>query len=150
MSAKLIASVAAAAFLYGAHPVHAAGEAQLANGSAGRLAGKTAKRVVLPVTLVLLAADAQAAYEQNCTQLENDEDIGACTTAHFLDSQVDELEQLAQDARLTWKYVVVPEAQQFWEDNGDDIKEAAATTADTLLDVTASTLVAFDNWLDGL
>ena len=99
---------------------------RLAGQSATRLAGQTAKKLGLALTLGFVAYDANAAYEEHCSHLMTDEEVTACTTEHFIADQAEDLSQMAEDARITWQYIVVPEAEEYWAENGDNIKQGAS------------------------
>lgn len=111
-------------------------EDKVAKKSVGSLVGKTFKKAILPVTVLFAAADAQAAYEQNCKHLKSDEEKTSCTTEYFIKGQVNDAKEIAEDARITWKYVVVPEAKEFWAENGDEIKAGASNAIDSIVDGT--------------
>ena len=133
-----------------ATPLQFAHAADPGTGSMSRLAGKAIKKVALPVTIGFAAYDAQAAYDNHCSHLYDDGEIAACTTTHFVTEQVEDFQQMARDTELAVKYVIIPEAEAFWDENGDDIKQTASDTADVVLDVTAEAFIALDRFLDEL
>lgn len=107
--------------------------------SAATGAGKQfAKRIVLPIAVVMAAVDSASAYEQHC-QLVPDEEAFACTAEAFTREQVQELRELGYDLSETWTYVIVPYAEHFWDENGDDIKAGARAAADTAADAAIAT-----------
>ena len=123
-----------------------------------KLAGKAAKKAILPVTLAFIAIDANAAHA-SCSQIHNRQDeVNRCTLSTFTQTQIDDIGEMAEATRITAKYVVIPrtkqfihdshnKAKEFWAENGDEIKNTAAETLDKSLDAVVDGFVAFDRWL---
>ncbi len=118
--------------------------------SRGAAAGATkqvAKRIILPATIVMAAIDSAEAYEQNCVGLADDQEAVACTASAFTEQQVEELKQLAQDMRIAWKYVVVPEAKEAWRQHGPTVVEGAKTAYDAASSAVKEYGPRFFDWL---
>ena len=94
-----------------------------------KLAGQVVKKVALPLTAVLAAVDAEEAYADHCSHRQG-ADAAVCTTGHFVSGQIEDLGDIADTSRVIIQYQVIPATEQFWDDNGDDIKEAASAAAD--------------------
>ena len=112
--------------------------------SVGRLAGKTVKKLAGPVTLLILVGDANAAYETHCTHLKEEEAVRNCTIQHALKTQVEDISEIADQAEIAWKYVVVPKAEGFWSEHGDDIKDTARKVANAI----ARGILRLNDWLE--
>ena len=107
---------------------------KVAKKSVGKVAGKILKKIALPVTVLFASVDAQAAYEQNCKHLISEEEIRSCTAEYFVKGQINDTKEIAEDLRIIWKYVIVPEAKDYWEENGDNIKRGASNAIDSTVD----------------
>lgn len=113
-----------------------------ANDSTSRLLGSSskqiAKRVVLPVTVLALFADAAEAYSEHCQHVPDTETV-SCTAEAFAASQWIELKQLGYDVSDVWSYIIVPNVEHFWDENGDDIKTGAKRAAEVGADAVIAT-----------
>ncbi len=126
--------------------------------ASGKLVGKAAKKAVLPATLVFVAIDANAAHASCSNMYFSEEEVNRCALSTFTKTQIDDIGEMAEAARITAKYVVIPrtkqflndshkKAQEFWAENRDEIKDTASETLDKSLDAVAEGFVAFDRWL---
>lgn len=91
-----------------------------------KLAGQLVKKAL---TAVRVAVDAEEAYADHCSHRQG-ADAAVCTTGHFVSGQIEDLGDIADTSRVIIQYQVIPATEQFWDDNGDDIKEAASAAAD--------------------
>ena len=107
-------------------PNHAtASDSKTANATKnmGRTAGKNIVRPL--VTMYQLGT----AYKE-CAHLSGAEAAG-CTGANFVETQVNEVVEMAVNTKDFYDTVAEPAAKKFWEENGDDIKAGAAKAAET-------------------
>jgi len=106
-----------------------------------KLVVKVIKKGALPITLVFGSVEAHSAYKEFCSHLSHAEDITACTAKHMTAQQIEDLQDIAYQAELVIEHVIVPGAVEFWDENGDAIKQGAS-------DAAADGFIALDNWLN--
>lgn len=94
---------------------------------------KLAKRVVLPVAALSVFAGSAHAYERDCQHVPED-DAFWCTASSFTQNELKELKELGHDLQVIWVYVLVPSVVEFWDENGEDIKEGARASIEYGLD----------------
>lgn len=100
--------------------------------AAVRAGGTLVKKIALPVTLAMVIFGSHEAYAQNCYAEPTDADTAVCTASTFLENELNDFAALAEDGRLVWSYVIVPEAEAFWDRNGDDIIEGGKTVLEAV------------------
>lgn len=129
-----MASIALAAAAAVVTPSIASAQSEGAAGRAATgLAGQTVRRIFLPAAAVLAVVESAEAREEHC-QFVPEDDVFACTLNAFGREQVEELAQLGHDVSDVMRYIVVPNVQEFWDENGDDIMEGAAHAAEVAAD----------------
>lgn len=101
--------------------------------AAAWLAGKAVKRLALPLAIILAAPDANAAYAY-CDHYADGEDRAACATEVFLIREAEDIAEIVDEIRFLVLYGVIPEAEAFWDQHGDDIKRGASKAADVMID----------------
>lgn len=139
---KIIFFAAMAVFLAAAAPASAESRTVRTAEAAKSLAGHTVKRIILPVTIAYTAIEG---YHRVCNWHDKEQQRVVCATEYLARTTIEDIQDAAENAGVLLKYYAKPKAEQFWEENGDDIictaKKGGAMAFDLFTDAT--------NWIGG-